>query len=294
MGKRNRGGRALGCILVALAMASSVKAAWQSEQESSGALLECAMESSDADALTTHALRPSSPDQVEQCLLRPSDDFSRLVARFTLVDVRRPDDFARYHVIDSLNLPSHRLASSRFLYGRSLLLLGNLRDLPALIATCARLGEQPFETVRVFAGDVAAWPLAERLQGAGAVLEAHAVSPADFVAIQNLLPWKLLYVDDEEPSEGLHELVRVRTPTDIAAVVADDDGSSFGIMLIDREGRTAQQLLLELDPDLRRRTFVLEGGLAAYHTFERQQRGMLAQRGDRLSTGRLTCSRRAG
>lgn len=294
MGKRNRGGRALGCILVALAMASSVKAAWQSEQESSGALLECAVESSDADALTTHALRPSSPDHVEQCLLRPSDDFSRLVARFTLVDVRRPDDFARYHVIDSLNLPSHRLASSRFLYGRSLLLLGNLRDLPALIATCARLGEQPFETVRVFAGDVAAWPLAERLQGAGAVLEAHAVSPADFVATQSLLPWKLLYVGDEEPPEGLHELVRVRTPTDIAAVVADDDGTSFGIMLIDREGRTAQQLLLELDPDLRRRTFVLEGGLAAYHTFERQQRGMLAQRGDRLSTGRLTCSRRAG
>ena len=90
----------------------------------------------------------------------------RASPEFTLVDVRAPKEFDRYHIADSINIPLHLVKTKAFLKKQSVVLVNEGRSTIALEKTCADLKQSGFEQVAVLEGGLFGWQASKRaLQG---------------------------------------------------------------------------------------------------------------------------------
>lgn len=159
--------------------------------------------SCDAADATKH---PSAPQQeTRSCLVAlPAIDRLRAGKDFSFVDVRSPEEFARFHIADSINVPLHLVKTKAFLKSQSFVLVNEGRSTADLEKTCSELKQAGFDRVAVMEGGLFGWYVSKRaLQGdpvaqsrlnrmtPGELFEAHAGSAmSDWSVIDVSTPGK--------------------------------------------------------------------------------------------------------
>jgi rhodanese-related sulfurtransferase len=83
-----------------------------------------------------------------------------------IIDTRLPAEYAKSHVIGSLNVESHLLQTRTFFRDKPVLLLGRLDQYGELLSRCAKLIAADFSQVAVFQGDIYNWPDHAQMTGA--------------------------------------------------------------------------------------------------------------------------------
>jgi rhodanese-related sulfurtransferase len=210
-----------------------------------------------------------------------------------LVDVRRAQDFARYHIPGSINIPAFALKTKPFLKERTLVLVDDGRRPRRLEATCRDLRRRGFRQVRVLHGGLRAWrhALGPLTGDELARAELGRLMPADLVLEQDQARWRALNLaggdasplsevfDISDPLDEEHrgsfadalreavetELRRFGSSRDVLLVAADDE----------RDAEFARQVAGRDWPQV----YYLAGGLAGYRDHLARQQAIWARAG---------------
>lgn len=99
----------------------------------------------------------------KSCLVSLSTtDGLRAKKDFSFVDVRSSTEFDQYHIVGSINIPTHLLKTKEFLKNTHAVLLDDGRNTIELEKTCHELRRNGFEQVSVLDGGLFAWNASQR------------------------------------------------------------------------------------------------------------------------------------
>ncbi len=77
--------------------------------------------------------------------------------KFIMVDVRAVNEFDRYHIPGSLNIPLHEIGHKSFLKSHNILIINQGGELSRLESTCDELRQNEFDHIYILSGGLAAW-----------------------------------------------------------------------------------------------------------------------------------------
>lgn len=214
------------------------------------------------------------------------------------VDVRSSQRFSEYRVDPSVNIPLHRVSQATFLRGKNVLLIGERRDLPALLQLCQALESERRETVKVFDGSVTDWPLAAGIVGNPPRGAATRILDIDeFIAMQRSLPMLVVGVvkSNNASLERVADIV-VRVD-ELAKDKRGLDSLPAGRAYPEKvvfigENEVMDELTRIHDGLDGHNVFILRGGLAAYQKFMNDHKAMSHQ-ARRKSGQPLSCAGRS-
>lgn len=196
-----------------------------------------------------------------------------------VVDIRNPEDYRRFHIEGSLNIPLHAIKTKAFLKERRLLLVGDVVSDVAIRVACEHLANEGFAGLSALDGGMPSWVL-----GKGEIVgstphpaELLSVSPAQHLAAEGERPW--LVVSDEGLSKQADIVLAAYgaiawdgSPKDMATRLgkmrqADAADRQAGLLLLGSSTITAAVVdeLAQLLPDRRMR--YMEDGTNAYRSF---------------------------
>jgi rhodanese-related sulfurtransferase len=135
------------------------------------------------DASKKKALSPNSA-----CLV-PFSAIDKLAGQkdFSLVDVRSPAEYDRYHITGSINIPLHQVKTKEFLKKLSVVMVNDGRSTSELERTCGELKQAGFNRVSVLEGGMFAWRANKRtLEGDPlAQVKLNRMSPSELIDEHN-------------------------------------------------------------------------------------------------------------
>jgi rhodanese-related sulfurtransferase len=205
-----------------------------------------------------------------------------------LVDVRHPDEFDRYRISGSINVPLHLIKTKSFLKGSPVVLINEGRTSFELEEACKSLKAAGFRQVSVLEGGIHSWVEAKHpVDGDAFAIRALNRLPADELFTErayddwlvidvsagkhrdlyHLLPANIVKVDasSKKPlAAGLRQAIQSRgkSNANVKIVVASDTDAVYE----------------NLEPELRNagysRVLYLAGGLAGYRSYVANQVAM--------------------
>lgn len=106
---------------------------------------------------------PAASKSTRSCLSSLSEA-EELHARdnVSFVDVRSPEEYARYHITGSINVPLHMVRTKEFLKTTSVLLVNDGRCTTQLENTCRELRQSGFRNVSVLDGGLFGWHASQK------------------------------------------------------------------------------------------------------------------------------------
>jgi rhodanese-related sulfurtransferase len=210
-----------------------------------------------------------------------------------LVDVRRAQDFARYHIPGSINIPAFALKTKPFLRERTVVLVDDGRRPRRLEVTCRDLRRRGFRQVHVLHGGLRAWrhALGPLTGDELARAELGRLTPADLVLEQDQARWRAVNLTGGDASP-LSEVFDISDPpneerkgsvADVLREAVETElrrfGSSRDVLLVaaddERDTEFARQLAARDWPQV----YYLAGGLAGYRDHLARQQDIWARAG---------------
>jgi rhodanese-related sulfurtransferase len=222
-----------------------------------------------------------------------------------LVDVRRPAEYAKYHIPGSLNIPLFALKAKPFLKSKPVILVNDGFAASRLAAACKRLNRAGFKAA-VLPGGLLAWKeKGGRLIGDPfAMQQMNRVPPAIFMQESRSGDYLLIDASKEKnpPVAGAMRqavhlpLLEKQGPAKLKKLIRKNSADPFrAILICTRDGRSDDLIQRRLAEAGIRRVFFLQGGRQAY---EKQLKYLSLSRKPKqkrsFSTGGCkTCARRA-
>lgn len=112
----------------------------------------------DTSCDASDALQRNLESLIRGCLV-PFSAIDKLATQkdFSLVDVRSPTEYDRYHITGSINIPLHQVKTKEFLKKLSVVMVNDGRSTSELERICGELKQAGFNRVSVLEGGMFAW-----------------------------------------------------------------------------------------------------------------------------------------
>jgi rhodanese-related sulfurtransferase len=229
--------------------------------------------------------------RVKACLIAPKDALARAdKGRLLLVDVRPAAQFDQFRIRSSLNIPADFVKTKSFLKQQPFALVAEGRDSGSVEELCSRLKAAGFAHAGVLHGGLNGWRRAGGVVEGDLLAQRHLnrMSPVEF-ASERAYP-DLLVIDlSEAPGNDAKTFfpgalsLPVGTPEDrlIAAVKTavrkrTGKGAPLRLLVVDNDGSSYEKIESAVQEALPNETYFLEGGLAGYKKFWREQAAVWA------------------
>lgn len=229
------------------------------------------------------------------CTISWADVRARQAANLVMVDTRATDDFARFSVPGSVNLPLYALRHKQFLKDKVVVVIGDPVDWQRATQLCSAHAESSASGFYVVRGGISA---VEDSGHAGDTPAWHAVTAREFVADRVRNPWLVVDYTGRYGSLQASATYVDRTWVDASnrlpvAVVAEvrrhlRSAPSTRVLILRDDQPTGAQEALERVARDGGGMFYLEGGVESYERFLRDRRAMIAQK-ETVRTTALAC-----
>ena len=248
-----------------------------------------------AAAATTRA--PAEPPKlapakrVKACLIAPKDALAHVSkGRLLLIDVRPVAQFDQFRIPGSLNIPADFVRTKSFLKQQPFALVGEGRDSGSVEELCSRLKAAGFAHAGVLHGGLNGWRRAGGVVAGDLLAQRHlnrmsAVELASERAYPDLLVVDLSDAPRNDAKTFFPRAVSLPAGTAedrlIAAVKTavrkrTGKGAPFRLLVVDNDGSGYERIESALQEALPNETYFLEGGLAGYKKFWREQAAVWA------------------
>lgn len=231
---------------------------------------------------------------MSSCLISPAQVLSDMQPH-VLIDVRRPAERAGVWIPDALNLDLRDIGSSPFIPAdkTSIVLLGEMRDMPRMLRACQSAATSKTRAVRVLAGGLKAWRDAGgSLLGEALQLDSDRVIAPSVLREFASLPGVWLLNETDIPPSGAATWMDVsgQLPDTVVSGLRktiDENPPLAVLVLLDPslgQGRRALWKNALRAAGLSHPIFYVDG-VQAYSAWVERQSGMRAWRSRSLDTG---------
>ena len=207
---------------------------------------------------------------------------------FILIDVRNPNEFEKFRIPGSINIPLFALKTKTFLKSKPLVLVNEGHRYKQLTEECAILSETGF-TISILDGGLYQW----RRKGGPlegdvfAQRELNEISPQAFFAGKAYENWMVIDVSRSgktEPDIDMKDVRRTHIPFAIdskefisklkSATKNHSEKEFASILICDEKGKIYEEIERQIQIAGIQNVLYLKGGLEGYKTFEQQQISM--------------------
>jgi rhodanese-related sulfurtransferase len=223
---------------------------------------------------------------------------------FILVDVRNPNEFEKFRIPSSVNIPLFALKTKTFFKSKPLVLVNEGHGYKQLTEECAILSEAGF-SVSVLDGGLYQW----RRKGGPlegdvfAQRELNEISAQTFFAAKAYENWMVIDVSKSgktEPDIGNKDVRRTHIPfgsdskefiSKLKSATKNHSEKEFASVIIcDEKGRIYEEIERQIQIAGMQNVLYLKGGLEAYKTFEKQQISMGQEKKVRTGKSNRGCT----
>jgi rhodanese-related sulfurtransferase len=199
-----------------------------------------------------------------------------------LVDVRARQEFERFRIPGSVNIPLFAIKTKTFFKGRSLVLINEGHSHKQLEGECEVLAKSGF-TVSILNGGLYQWrQKGGPLEGdVFAQRELNKISPQTFFAEQTQGNWILIDISQSDKSNGHPKNVhRIHIPyknnsegfiSELKAAARNPAGRDCPFIICDEDGRKYEGIEKHVQEAGLTSVLYLKGGFEGYKVFEQQQ-----------------------
>jgi rhodanese-related sulfurtransferase len=207
---------------------------------------------------------------------------------FILIDVRNPNEFEKFRIPGSVNIPLFALKTKTFLKSKPLVLINEGHCYKQLREECAILSETGF-TISILVGGLYQW------RRKGGPLEGdvfaqrglNEISPQTFFAGKGYENWMVIDVSKSgkrEPDIDIKNVRGTHIPfandskefiSKLKSATKNHSEKEFASILIcDEKGKNYEEIERQIQIAGIQNVLYLKGGLEGYKTFEQQQMSM--------------------
>ena len=203
-----------------------------------------------------------------------------------LVDTRTADEFNKYRIPGSLNIPLHTVKTKAFLKSQAFLLVNESHTSGDLETACTNLKREGYNKVGVLQGGLFLW------HARGGILDGDTVAarrlstirPAELVQELPLKDWLIIDVSNRKnPAMKKHFPGAISIPwtrdhkNDKALLATMNSAGTRRILVVDETSDTYAGIEGQVGAQ-RKDTIYLEGGLLEYLKYQREQIAMWKKR----------------
>ncbi len=229
------------------------------------------------------------PESSSQCYVSPlAAAKSAERGRITIVDVRKREDFSRYRIRGSLNIPSYAIKTKSFLRVKPIVLVNEGRTYHSLEKVCTELAAKGFADVKILQGGLHAWrekvgpmdgdPVAQS--------ELSIVDPKELFEAVYERRWLVVDVSAEgvPAMEELPDVITIPAALGSEGFVehlslavsrrTEENGQGPDVLIMDRAGEQYETFTARIDSGSLRGAFYLRGGASGYRAYLAMQEAM--------------------
>lgn len=205
------------------------------------------------------------------------------------IDVRLPEEYARYHIAGSINIPLHMIRTKEFLKTTPLMLVNDGRCTSELESTCRELKQAGFKSVSVLDGGLFAWHASQRpLEGDPIELSrlGH-MSAEELFEVRALANWTVIELSASRRNND----IRSWLPANVITLPLNSITSVSSTILRLRKKNPQVKILLMADGDdtyrrvdaqleksgIASRVLYLDGGIKGYRAHVKNQLALWKQ-----------------
>ncbi len=227
-----------------------------------------------------------------RCYISPLNAAKGLAeGRVVIVDVRKREDFSRYRIRGSLNVPGYAIKTKRFLRPKPIVLVNEGRNHRELKRICNELTANGFTEVKILQGGLHAWrtqvgPLdGDRL----GQRDLSIMEPRDLFAARDERRWLVVNVSPEPVAaiDGFSDMVAIpgslgseRFVKHLLLAVsqrAATTGAASGVLIMDTAGEQFETFISRVDEGSLTGVFYLRGGASGYRAYLAMEESMWAR-----------------
>ncbi len=228
--------------------------------------------------------------RIVSCMLSPQalQDILNKGEDLLFIDVRRSDEFQKFRIPGSINIPLYSVKTKRFLKPKSLILTNEGYGYRGLEQECEKLQNLGFQSVRILYGGLNHWRDTNgRLEGDFFAIEAiNEILPAKYFVDRNYDDWVVIDVSPKE-DETEHELI-----PDITNIPYSGNDQEFKskleefigsqdypllkyLLIVNGDGQNYWKIKQAFKNDKKiSNIFYLRGGLAGYGKYLEEQKAV--------------------
>lgn len=191
----------------------------------------------------------SSPSKRSGGCLTLLSEIDKLPAsnEINFVDVRLPEEYARYHIAGSINIPLHIVRMKEFLKTIPVILVNEGRCTSELENTCRELKQSGFKNISVLDGGLLGWHASQRpLDGDPIELSRlDHISAEELFEVRALANWTVI----ELSASGKNNDIRSWLPANVITLPLNSITSVSSTILQLRKKNPQEKVLLIADGD---------------------------------------------
>ncbi|HXU92608.1 MAG TPA: rhodanese-like domain-containing protein [Gallionella sp.] len=167
--------------------------------------------------------------------------------KVSFVDVRSPEEYARYHIAGSINIPLHMVRTKEFLKATPVLLVNDGRCTIDLENTCRELRQSGFKDISVLDGGLFAWHASQRpLEGDPIELSRLSrMSVEELFEVRALANWTVI----EVAAPGKNNDIRSWLPANVIMIPPGSISTVSSTIQQLRKKNSQEKILLIADSD---------------------------------------------
>jgi rhodanese-related sulfurtransferase len=207
--------------------------------------------------------------------------------KLKIVDVRGSNDFDKYRIPNSLNIPLHSIKTKPFLKNQFIVLVDKGNYQKPLYEECYLLRQMGYENVKVLDGGIRKWWQKAELEGNEIEIQKlKRVSPKEFEMAKDEKNWYLLNMSGEELAVSSFGLSKESVLTYVGnkdqffkklLALMDSDNSKHIFLVLNKDGKDYQRYSALLKRAGMSNEYYLVGGLENYVKFKKNQKALIAR-----------------
>lgn len=217
------------------------------------------------------------------CVITWAQALERGTANIVLADVRAADEYARFSIPGSVNLPLYTLLHKPFLKGQFVVVVGDAADWRQATRLCETAKDLPFAEFRVLEHGIAA---VESVGNQGQAASLRPITAKDFITDSEYGAWLVIDFAGQQPSSQLESIgenhvwiaAAGRSPVAVANDVREQlrEQPSLRVLVLQPDDQQTVPEALTRVAQGAGGVFYLQGGARALEHFLRQRTAMLA------------------
>ncbi|MCF6256782.1 MAG: rhodanese-like domain-containing protein [Gammaproteobacteria bacterium] len=205
----------------------------------------------------------------------------------TIIDVRLQQEYEKFRIPNSMNLPLYSIKSKAYLKDKLLILVDEGYTHKHLYEACLSLRDQGFKNVKVLDGGLRSWWRYGKLEGdEEAIKDMKILSSNQFETGKNERIWTFIVVDSKvkHPMFLQNEQILLKNNNkrafkeiDNIMNMANKKEADYGFLVVSRNGDNYSSVQKILKRSGIQNDYYLTGGFSAYESYLKSHHAMLVK-----------------
>lgn len=209
-----------------------------------------------------HLLRCAKPGRISESDLNLYTDAVSCRADAVFVDIRSESDYRKFHIPESLNIPSCQIRTCTFLKSKPVVLVGGLHQTSELEDLSHTLVAAGFDQVEILGNGIYAWTIADNVLKGTDVGSVKLIEPKGVQEILTSPNWSVIAMEKSPRLESRVLLPGSQSLPSIE-VGTGQQGLKENVLLISDDDGLAKLTLQEFN-NSEFNVYYLKGGMKAY------------------------------